>query len=156
VPPGEEFLVALILDDGKGAADGAVAFVASAHPDVARYAPRGERNGDDGTLLVAWTRRFPRPVVLQSHVGPIGISGLPLDRARVQEDSITKVTVRGHEGVVRTWSPRAADQNMYGGRLPTVLLNWFEGDVLWSVQSYFLTPDEVLKVAESIRPTITR
>jgi hypothetical protein len=40
-------------------------------------------------------------------------------------------------------------------KLPTVLLNWYEGSTLWAVQSTFLSLDDAVRVAESIRPTET-
>jgi hypothetical protein len=38
-----------------------------------------------------------------------------------------------------------------GARLPTLILNWYEGARLWSAQSTFLAEAELIRVAESSR-----
>lgn len=45
-------------------------------------------------------------------------------------------------------------QNLYGSRLPSVTINWYEGPLLWTVQPSFLAPDDALAVAESIRNVV--
>lgn len=75
-----------------------------------------------------------------------------LDDATLVETELRKVTVRGQPGIVRVWAPQGS-QNMYSSRFPTVIVNWFEADLLWTVQSTFLSVDEALAVAESIQPT---
>lgn len=156
VPAGEDFLAASVLDDGSSAADGLVAFINSGNPDVSKYARRdGVRTGDDGTLKISWSRRFSRPAYMTAHVEPLPVNGTSLSDATVVEVDFRKVDINGSKGVLRVWEPRGA-QSMYGSRLPTVLINWWDGPVYWSVQSTFLTAGEALRVAQSIRPTVTK
>lgn len=156
VPPGEEFLAASVLDDGSSAADGLVAFINSGNPDVSKYARRdGVRSGDDGTLKISWSRRFSRPAYMTAHVEPLPVNGTSLNDATVVEVDFRKVDINGSQGVLRVREPRGV-QSMYGSRLPTVIINWWAGPIFWSVQSTFLTPDDTLKVAQSIRSAVTK
>ncbi len=144
VPAGEEFFVATVLADQNGAAGAALAYIPPDKRTVPLSKPR-PATGDDATVTISWSLRFPRPLYFQAHNGP-------LVKVSHIEDEIQKVTIQGKPGIMRLWSPREPGQDMYASRLPTIILNWFDGPVLWSVQTYFLSPDDALRLAESIRP----
>ncbi|MBI5949366.1 MAG: helix-turn-helix transcriptional regulator [Chloroflexi bacterium] len=151
VPASEDFLVASILADAAGTAEVWLGFIQADKSVV--HLSSGDRpaDGNDATLKIGWSLRFGRPRYVQAHTGPIPLNAPDLAGATAVEDELRKVTVNGRPGIMRLWSGRQG-QDMYGARLPTVILNWFDGPVLWAVHAYFLSPDEVLKVAESIRP----
>ena len=127
------------------------AFIRSSHPDVAQFAS-AEIVPSDRTLLVAWTARVGKPMYCDGREGPVPLNASKLEEATVVQDAIERVMVNDHPGILRLWSPRH-QQPMYGARLPTIILNWYEGPILWTVQSSFLNAAEVLQVAESIGPT---
>ncbi|MGI8926443.1 MAG: hypothetical protein ACR2HN_07320 [Tepidiformaceae bacterium] len=151
VPATERFLVANVLADERGPAEVWLAFIEPSRGEIRLSRSTRPADGNDATLKIVWTLRAPRPLYLTAHNGPIPINAPSLDAATAVEDEIRKVTVRGQPGILRLWSGRQG-QDMYGTRFPTVILNWFEGPVFWAVKSYFLSVDEVLRIAESIRP----
>jgi hypothetical protein len=155
VPKGEEFLSAFVLDDGSGAISGNLSFLRRDHPDVLTYATPAGVLPSDGSVKIFWAAWNSRPAYMTAHVDPVPVNAGPDGKATVVEDNFRKVRVRGHEGILRTWKS-VGERNMYGARLPTVIINWWEDDVWWAVQSFFLTPEEALRVAESIRPVQTR
>ena len=73
----------------------------------------------------------------------------------VRLDETRKVTVHGYPAIMRLYSTRG-NGDTYPYRVPSVALNWFEGDVAWAFQSHFLSPDEAIRAAESIRPVQLR
>jgi hypothetical protein len=155
LPDGETFLAANILADSQGSLGGMVAFLRRNHPDLQAYARRdGRTTGDDASLFISWSLRFGQPAYFTNHAGLAPVNGTSLPDATVVEDELQKVTINGDKGILRTWRPQNG-QVMYQSRFPTVTINWFHGDVAWTLQSTFLAPEEALRVAESVRETDT-
>jgi hypothetical protein len=144
LPPGEEFFAANVLEEpGQGAVAGFAAYIRSdlrIKPNPSRPA----QPGSDETILVYWNRLTAAPL------GVTPLHELPGRRIAYLQRT-EKVTVRGNPGVMGIYTPRDGG-DPYVTRYPSVLIRWFEGDVLWLFASYYLTPDEALRTAESIRP----
>lgn len=153
VPGEEEFLAASIVADEHGAADGAVAYIRRSHPDISRYG-RPETGPQDRTLFIAWSARYTWPAYAEAHDDPRPFNAKTLEDSSLIEELLSPVDILGYRGLLRVWSVRGR-QSLYGGRLPSVILNWYADGILWTVQSIFLTVEEVLAVAEGIRPTVT-
>jgi hypothetical protein len=151
VPNTHKFLAAVVLDDGFGAADSSVAFL---EPDRRTIQlSRGDSRaaaGPDGSLNVAWSLRFPRPLPRLVHSRPIALSAPSVNDAAFVEDSIEKIHVAGNEGVLRLVSSRGG-VDLYGMRIPQVVLQWFDGPTLFAVTGYG-DPAVLTRVAESMRP----
>jgi hypothetical protein len=146
-------LAASVVADANGPADGAVAYIRRSHPDVLRYG-RPEVGPQDRSLLIAWSGRYTRPAYAVAHDHPRPLNAKMLEDSSLVEESLSPVEIQGYRGLLRVWSVRG-QQSLYGGRLPSVILNWYGYGILWTVQSMFLSVDEALAVAESIRPTVT-
>lgn len=145
VPTGEEFLNASMLQDSKGVADVWVTYIRS-ELRTPKSSP------DDATITVVWSLRRPSPI----YVTPLRATAARRDPQVLQApavilDRTEKVEVNGHKGVMRIYIARRGGDT-YPYRSPSVAINWFEGDVSWAFQSIFLSPEEALKAAESIRP----
>jgi hypothetical protein len=151
-PPEESFLAASVLADGQGASESLIAFIRQGNSDVETYKRpfNAAPTGDDRTLMVMWSLRYSRPFYMQDTGVPQPINSRSIEGATVVQDALVKVTVRGIPAILRRWSP-GRGQNMYGARLPTLILNWYEGARLWSAQSTFLGEAELIRVAESSR-----
>jgi hypothetical protein len=143
LPPNEEFFAANVLEEpGQGAVEGFAAYI---RPDLrTAQSSRPAQAGGDETILVFWSRLAAAPLAVTPLREQPGLRIAYLVRT-------DKVTLRGNPGVMRLYAPRDGG-DPYPTRYPTVLIHWFEGDVLWMFTSYFLTPDEALRAAESIRP----
>jgi hypothetical protein len=149
LPAGEEFFAANVREEpGQGAVEGFAAYI---RPELRTIQlsqfVRPAMPGGDETILVFWSRL---------HGAPLGITPLrELPGRRIAYLQRTeKVRVRGNPGVIRLYASRDGG-DPYVTRNASVLIHWFEGDVLWIFASYFLTPDEALRTAESIRPVST-
>lgn len=155
VPAGEQFLAANLIQDGPRVVDAAVAYMRSGIPLTT--SPISDQPGSsptDRTLLVGYTGRYNRPAGIYHHVESVPVNGIDPRDATVFEDEVQLVEVQGNRGILRTW--RSVDQDLYLSRLPSVIVNWFNGPWFWSLQSSFLTTDEALEVANSIRPVELR
>jgi len=136
-PASEEFLAANVLEEpGQGAVEGWAAYI---RPELQPAEPNA-----DATILVFWTRLASAPYYVTPLKESPGLGSAFLVRTE-------KVSVRGNQGVMRLYAARDGG-DIYPTRYPSVLIHWFEGDVLWMFASYFLTPDEALRAAESTRP----
>ena len=156
IPTGESLVEAAVLEDENGAASAMVGFLIRDHPEVSQYArPGGGTTGDDADVKISWNAMLGRPAYMLVHEQPAAVDSTSVDTATVLEDPLIKVRVKGHEGIMRVWKPAPGAASMYGRRLPTVTINWYEGPIFWSVQSTFLSPEDALRLAESIRPTVT-
>ena len=154
VPGQEEFLAAYVLGDERGPVNGGIAYGRTSHPDWKAYGG-GLQGGNDHTIWVAWSVLYSQPAVFLAHAEPIPANAATVEQASIVQETTQKVTVRGYPGIIRVWSGRGG-QSLFGARVPSVALNWYEGDVWWTVQASFLSPAEVLQVAESIRTTATQ
>jgi len=61
--------------------------------------------------------------------------------------------VKGNKAILRPYSARGGRGNTYSVGVPSLALNWLEGDVLWSFHSHFLSVNDALRAAESISLT---
>jgi DNA-binding CsgD family transcriptional regulator len=150
VPSGEEFLAASVLEDSVGTATVWVAYISG--KELQQPDARQALTPDAGTIKISWSLSPNIPV----HISPLRTP----DKERnpnaqgqaVFLDRTEKVSVKGQPGVMRIYQARRGGDT-YPYRTPSVAINWIEGDVLWSFQSFFLTLDQALRAAESIRET---
>jgi hypothetical protein len=151
VPAGEEFFGFTIVEDGRGAGDAWAHYI---RPNLRTVTlTQGSRPAlpDDASIIVGWTRRRDVPYYVIPVTTPDGARSPQLAAAAVFLDQTFKVEVNGHKGVLRTYATRHGGST-YEFRTQSVMINWFVGDTLWTFASYFLSPEQALQAAESIRP----
>jgi hypothetical protein len=150
IPSGAEFFAAAVLEDSVGTATVWVAYI--------RTRERQQTNSsqpltpDAGTIKISWSLRADIPVQISPLRTPDRERDPNAQGPAVFLDRTEKVFVNGQPGVMRIYQARQGGDT-YPYRIPSVAINWIEGDALWSLQSFFLTPDQALRAAESITET---
>lgn len=151
-PTAERFVAATVLGDEDGPAEVWVAYLREGLETVALSRGRTRAAApDDATITLGWSLWRGKPLYVSPLVDDRQLDPPPA----VRLDRTEKVTIRGYPGIMRVYSTRGHGDT-YPYRVPSVALNWYEGDVYWFMQSHFLTPDQALRVAGTIRPVETR
>ncbi len=150
-PAGESVLAANVLGDEGGVAEVVVAYLREGLGIV--RLPHGDRKAspDDATITIVASLWRGKPL----YVSPLRDERVMDPAPAVRLDETRKVTVHGYPAIMRLYSTRG-NGDTYPYRVPSVALNWFEGDVAWAFQSHFLSPEEALHAAESLRPVNLR
>jgi len=145
-PTGESFLAANVLADSAGLAEVWVAYLREGFGTV--RLPHGDRptSPDDATISIVASLSRGKPL----YISPLRDERILDPAPGVRLDETRKVTVNGHPAIMRLYSTRG-NGDTYPYRVPSVALNWFDGDTYWAFQSHFLSADEALRAAESIR-----
>jgi hypothetical protein len=155
IPTGEQFFGFTIVEDGRGAAE---AWVHYLRPELRIInLTEGPRPAlpDDASIIVGWTLRQDAPFYIIPLTTPSDLRSPEQRGAAVFLDNTLKVEINGHKGVMRLYASRAGG-GTYSFRTQSILINWFEGNALWTFASYFLSPQQALEAAESIRPVTIR
>ena len=152
IPPGEQFLGYTVVSDGGGAGETYAHYLKPELRTIQLWRGTRQPLPDDASIIVGWSTRRDVPFYIVPLTTPAERRNAQLQAAAVFLDRTEKVEINGHKGVMRFYVARKGGST-YPFRTQSIMINWFEGDVLWTFASYFLTPQEAIEAAQSIRPT---
>jgi hypothetical protein len=145
-PAGHNYLAAAVLGDEAGVAEVWVAYLREGLERVSFDRGGGRPAGpDDATITIVRSLWRGKPLYVSPLVDDRQGDGAPA----VRLVDTRKVEVDGRPAIMRLYATEDGAPT-YPFRVPSVALNWFEGDVSWAFQSHFLSPEEALAAAESI------
>ena len=149
-PAGTEFQSATILADSAGVAETIVTYIRPELKTVELQRIDGTKETrpatpDDATVTIYRSLRLGTPMF----ISPLSENASTSPATVILEET-RKIEVNGHKGVMRLYRPKDGGDS-YRYRIPSVALNWFEGEVHYAVQTHFMSPGEALSLAESIQ-----
>lgn len=148
IPQGHEFFGSRVLGDTRGPVRAYAGYI---RPELRTVKlPLGRSRAatlDDATITITWSLLDGKPLYVVPVRTPGGPSALGV---AVMLDETYKLTLKRVPAILRLYSTRGRGDT-YGYRVPSVALNWYEGDVAWSFHSHFLTPPDAIAAARSIR-----
>jgi len=157
LPPGEQFFGYHVVEDAKGWIQVCTTYLRPELRTVTLRRPGKETSRpalpDEATIVISRSRRYPRPIRITPLRTPADKRSAQVKGPLALLDRTDKIKLKGESAILRTYSARGGRGDTYSVGVPSVALNWLEGDVLWSFQSDFLSVDDAIRAAESISLT---